>query len=346
MNRAVAIASLALLCAACSGSQSACRVAADCASGVCRSDGTCAADSSGIGGTTTGDSTSTTSSSGASSSTTGGSSSSTTTSTSNTSSTGSSTTTGSTTTSTSSTSGSTGACIPNGDATITREEMPLQAGLHAQFRVVFDAGFDVDGTALDDGGTLWDFDAALAPGTDDVFATNAITGAWFANDFPGATYTTPLSAGADLLGIFQITDTQLLLLGVATPTSGSQETELTYDPPIVVLQFPITLHASWSTDSSLVSGTFQGITPTAYYESYDTTVDALGTATTPYASFPVLRVDTQLTREVGGVLSYSRTMAFTTDCFGTVASAASQTSYFGPVSASFGQASELKGLSP
>jgi hypothetical protein len=222
----------------------------------------------------------------------------------------------------------------------------LQAGLHAQYRAVFDAGFDVAGTSLDDGGTLWDFDAVLAPGTDDVFATNSLANAWFANDFPSASYTTPLSAGADLLGIFQITDTQLLLLGVATPTSGSSETELTYDPPIVVLQFPITLNASWSTDSSLVTGTFQGITPTAYYESYDTTVDAIGVAQTPYASFPVLRVDTQLTREVGGVLSYSRTMAFTTDCFGTVASAASQTSYFGPVDANFGQASEIKGLAP
>ena len=67
----------------------------------------------------------------------------------------------------SSTGSTTGACQPNGDATITRAELPLRPDSTRSTALCSMPGFDVAGTAQDDGGTLWDFDAVLAAGTDD-----------------------------------------------------------------------------------------------------------------------------------------------------------------------------------
>jgi hypothetical protein len=174
-----------------------------------------------------------------------------------------------------------------------------------------------------------------------VVETLALSGQWFGNDFPGATYTARLSDSSDLLGVFTLSQTALTLDGVVSPASGTGQTELKYAPAVTVVAFPVQAGSTWTT-ASTVTGTAQGL-PAAYYETYQTTVDAHGTLKTPYATFPVLRVNTLLTRVVGGVPTDIRTFGFLTDCFGTVATIVSNTD---ETVTEFTSASEVTRLTP
>ena len=63
----------------------------------------------------------------------------------------------------------------------------------------------------------------------------------------------------------------------------------------------------------------------AYTEKYESRVDQVGTMKTPYGEFPVLRVATDLTRTSGfTTLLTKRTFSWVAECFGPVATAASQ----------------------
>lgn len=329
MNRALAIAALALAALGCGDGARVCRVAADCASGQCRSDGTCAPVA---GGTSSGSSSSgglasstgSTSSTGGSSGSTGGSS--------GTGSSGSSSSSGST---------GSGSCLPDGDDAISRSEMPLAAGLHATFRIAQNATVNTAGTALPDGGLLWDLTGALNADQNVRVDTTALTGQWFENDFVGATYTSRLSESQDLLGVFEVTSSALLLRGVVSPTSGVYQTELTYSPAVTVLSFPLTPGATWST-SATVTGQAQGAY-VSYTEDYQSSVDKKGTISTPYADFPALRVATDLTRTVGFSVTTTRTFTFATDCFGAVAVITSQNN---ESQQEFSSAAEVRRLAP
>ena len=156
-----------------------------------------------------------------------------------------------------------------------------------------------------------------------------------------ATYATRLSDTSDLLGVFQITDTALLLLGVASPTDGLTRTELKYDPPVKTLDFPLTEGKQWSTTSN-VTGFAQGVAA-LYTEKYDFFVDAHGSAKTPFADFPVLRIAGNLSRTVGIVKTTIRSFAFVTECFGTIATLSSNDN---EPAVEFTQAKEIKRLSP
>ena len=259
-----------------------CHVGADCASGVCNADGTCAASTGSGSGTGTG---------------TGG---------------GSTGTGGGTGT------GGSGICMPNGDGVITRQEVPLQAGLHANFRAAENAGVSTAGTMSPDGSRTWDLSVTFSGDHAEDVETLSLSTQWFGKDFAGASYAARLSDTSDLLGVFQLTDSALELVGVASPMPGSTQTELHYSPPVTVLAFPLQMGAAWSTTLTTVTGQAQGVT-VFYNEGYQSSVDAHGTLKTPYATFPVLRVNTLLTRNVGGLVTTTRTYAFVTDCFGNVA---------------------------
>jgi hypothetical protein len=300
---------LSLASVACIATAPVCRVGADCASGVCNADGTC-------GGTTTG---------------TGGS--------------GASTAAGgSGTTGTGGTTGNGGApaCLPNNDFVVTRAEMPLAPGLHAEFRAAEKvSSVSTAGTSNPDGSRAWDLSVAFSGDHGEPLQTLDLSTQWFGKDFPGATYAARLSDSADLLGVFTLTATALQLVGVASPASGNTQTELKYAPAVTVVPFPIQMGATWTT-ASMVTGMAQGL-PVAYYETYQSSVDAFGSLKTPYAVFDVLRVNTLLTRVVGGVTSDTRTFAFVTDCFGTVATIVSNTD---ELVTEFTSAAEVTRLAP
>lgn len=300
------------LAAACANSdQVACRVGADCPSGVCRADGSCVPEGS-------------TSAGGASSS--------------------SASSTGPTTSSTGpggGGSGGSGACSPNGDGTITREEVPLQAGLHATFKVAENATVNTAGAAQMDGSRIWDLTGALSGDHGELVETLPIAGTWYANDFASATYAARLSDTSDLLGVFEVSATALVLDGIVSPSSGPTQTELKYSPPVTILSFPFHEGSTWMTNTA-VSGMAKGV-PGVYSEIYTTNVDAHGTLKTPFGDFAALRVTTDLVRTAAGVVTTQRTFAFAAECFGTVGTIVSQ---LDEVQKEFTNAAEVARLSP
>ena len=215
---------------------------------------------------------------------------------------------------------SSGACTPDHDGHITAAELPLIAGRMANFRVTTSTSATIDtaGMTGSGGAHTWDLSGQLTGDADVAVALASPAGAYWAADFPTATYATTLASGSDLLGVFTVSATSVELLGIVSPASGGG-TKLTYDPPAKILALPFAAGDTW-TSTSTVSGTAQNII-TAYSEKYDSRVDDVGTMTTPYGAFPVLRVVTNLTR---ANIATNVTFAWVAECFGTVATIRSQ----------------------
>lgn len=305
-----------------------CRVGADCASGVCLGDGTCAPldggnTGGGAGGSGGGGGSGGSGGGGGAGGGTGGSG-------------------GSGGGSGGSGGGSDGGvCAPNRDGVVARSELFFLPGVRANQRVARDVTFDTAGTAAADGGRVWALEGALTGDQTVVFEAMPIAGAWFEGSFAGATYAVRLSAGSDLLGVFEATSSELLLRGVVSPTGGTFRTEMTYAPPAVVLRFPIQAGATWSS-SSTVSGLNQGFFNT-WTEDYSSGVNGAGEVKTPFANFDTLRVHTALTRTVGLVVTVTRTHAFIAECFGPVATLVSQA---GESQVNFTDVAEARRLTP
>jgi hypothetical protein len=232
-------------------------------------------------------------------------------------------------------------CAANGDGTITRAEAPLRAGLYATFRVAEDATVSTAGVDRGDGTRAWDLSGALSGDTDVRRELRPLGAEWYATEFPGAGWTARLAERAELLGVFEITETELLLRGVVSPEDGFTRTLLDYDPPVVVLRFPLTSGSTWETTST-VSGTASGVA-VLYTETYASTVDARGELTAPFGAFEVLRVRTVLDRLVGALPTRVRSYAFVSECFGTVATIASGDN---ETQVEFTTAAEVSRLSP
>lgn len=233
-----------------------------------------------------------------------------------------------------------GGCTPNKDGVITAAEVPLAAGLHATFRVAKDATFGTAGTTGSGGARIWDLSGALAGDADVLVNTLPLAGTWYAPSFPTATYATTLTSSSDLLGVFALDASALSLVGVVSPAGGATRTELKYDPVVPTLPFPLTEGKTLHTSSG-VTGVTSGV-PSAYNETYDLSVDAHGELLTPFGPFPVLRLKVVLTR-TAGVVTITRSYAFVTECFGTVATI---TSNVGELSDEFTKAAEVRRLAP
>ena len=232
-------------------------------------------------------------------------------------------------------------CSPNHDGTITREEVPMIAGLHANFVIAENATVDSTGTTNPDGSRSWDFSGMLAGDHTVVTTTDAPQGQWFSPQFTTATYTTKLSDTATLLGLFQAGGQSLLLQGVVSPTGGTQQTEVDYTPGAEILGFPMMMGSNFSSTST-ITGTDQGV-QVYYTEKYASTVDAHGTLKVPYGTFDVLRVQTTLTRTVGAVVTLTQSLAFIAECFGPVATLTSQSN---ETKTEFTTAAEAQRLAP
>ncbi|MFO0612568.1 MAG: hypothetical protein U0414_08280 [Polyangiaceae bacterium] len=234
-----------------------------------------------------------------------------------------------------------GTCTPNHDGTITSAEVPLVAGVSAKFLAATDATFATMGTDAGGGKRKWDLSQTFSGDHLSLVEAQAIAGQWYAGEFAGASYAAKLSETNDLLGVFEIAGENLLLRGVVSPSDGLQKTELTYDPPVVVLAFPLTKNKTWNTDST-VTGYAQGILVT-YTEDFTNVVDQEGTLVTPFGSFDVLRVRTTLDRTQGFLTTKIRSFSFTTECFGTVASLFAQDN---EPNVEFSDVAELRRLTP
>ena len=233
-------------------------------------------------------------------------------------------------------------CVPNGDGVIRREEVPLMAGLRATFRVATDVTVDMAGEVLPGGRRRWDLSGPLEGDRDVLVDLRDPAGAWYAEDFPEATYVTELSATEELLGVFQVGGSALRLLGVVSPDDGFTRTRLENDPAVDVLAFPLEVGERWTSEPS-VSGLALGAI-TAYSEDYVSEVDAAGELVTPFGTtFEVLRVRTELERTVGLLTTTVRTFAFVSECFGTVATVTSEDD---EDQVEFSRAAEVRRLAP
>ena len=217
-----------------------------------------------------------------------------------------------------------GVCVPNHDGKIERGELPMAPGVMATFRVATNATWNTAGHSNADGSRTWDLSGQLANDADTPVTLGSPQGAWWAADYPGASYTAVLASGSDLQGVFKLDDTGLVLLGVVSPTGGATKTELMYNPPAKILAIPFQAGDTW-TSTSTVTGYLNGGVGGSYTEKYDSSVDQVGTMTTPYGMFPVLRVATNLTRTSGlATLLTKRTFAWSAECFGSVATVTGQ----------------------
>jgi hypothetical protein len=237
--------------------------------------------------------------------------------------------------------GGTPGCLPNNDDTIEHNEVPVMAGLHGVFRIAQGATIDTAGTTDAMGAHHWDFTAMLSGDHRVEVTTDGIAGQWFAADYPDATYVSKLSDASDLLGVFKVAPGALQLLGVVSPSDGPSKTELTYDTPIDVLSYPVTVGKMWSTDS-IVTGLTQGLLSN-FSESYESVADFAGEVETPYGRFHALRVRTVLTRTVGFLITTIRTDLWVTDCFGTIVTIVSQNDESND---EFTSAAEIRRLAP
>jgi hypothetical protein len=232
-------------------------------------------------------------------------------------------------------------CAPNNDGTITREETPLIAGAKATFLTAQKVPVNTAGQGADPQDKSWDFALSLAGDYTTLIETQVMEGKWFSSKFPGASYALRLSDTEDLLGVFEVTDNSLLLRGVVSPTDGLTRTELTYNPPVTVLAFPMKLGSSWTTQST-VSGVASGVF-SSYFENYQSKIDAGGKVKTPFGEFPALRINLLLTRTIGALITTKRTFVFSSECYGTVARVVSSDN---EPNAEFSTAAEISRLSP
>jgi hypothetical protein len=232
-------------------------------------------------------------------------------------------------------------CAPNHDGVIARSEVTMGPGLSARFRVGSHATVSTAGVSRTDGTRMWDLSGQLAGDQTVSVDTLPMSGQWFAPDFAGASYASKLSQSSDLLGVFEVRADALLLRGVVSPAAGFQKTELTYNPPVTVLKFPLEAGASWQTTAT-VTGTTSGVL-SAGQEAYQSDVDAVGDLATPYGTFPVLRVRVVLTRTVGIVTTTVRQYLFASECYGVVAGIVSNDN---EPSIEFTSAAEARRLAP
>ena len=234
-----------------------------------------------------------------------------------------------------------GLCRPNHDGRIEAREIPTVLGLRVKFRTATNVTVDTAGTAQGNGTRLWDFSSNLPGDHDRIVEPLDYGDMWFADDFASGTYAAELRDTEDELGVYEVTDDSLLLLGVASPESGVSRTRLFHDPPVTVLSFPVEEGDSWETTSS-VSGIALGL-PSMFQERYRSSVDARGELTTPYGTFPVLRITVHMTRTVGFLVTNYRSVLYVSECFGTVAVAHSQDDETEPT---FSDAAEISRIAP
>jgi hypothetical protein len=212
-------------------------------------------------------------------------------------------------------------CRPDNNGIIEADEVTVRAGLRATFKIATNASFDTAGTDVD-GVTTWDLDVEFAQDQLEIVELQDPAGQWFETLFPTATYYTQLSTSSELLGVFESTQDALQLHGVVSPEDGLFKTEIVYDVPVDILKFPIQDGSTWTTDAS-VSGTVNGVL-SFYDENYTTVFAGAGKLKTPYATFDVVRLRTDLTRTVGLLETKIRTYTFVAECFGTVATVVAQ----------------------
>ncbi|MSQ83144.1 MAG: hypothetical protein EXR77_09580 [Myxococcales bacterium] len=230
-------------------------------------------------------------------------------------------------------------CVPNHDGVVAWSELPLAAGLSVPYHVAHNVTVDLVPKTVD-GIPTWDFTTLTNDKVIQLTTLDPKT-LWFSKYYPTATYAVQVTESSPLLGIFRLTDKALELLAVASPVDSLFATRITYDPPAVMLQLPLTGTAKWTTKSS-VSGQLDGVIA-LWSETTELTVIGAGQVVTPLGAFPVLAIQGRVDKQIGLMITTYRSYAFVTECYGVVAKVDSKANETQPV---FSQAAEARRIGP
>ncbi|MFH2009410.1 MAG: hypothetical protein ABI333_22655 [bacterium] len=203
------------------------------------------------------------------------------------------------------------------DGVVNRDELVIEVGLGATYRVNQTGPVSVDLVGQDVGGEpLWDYTGTTPSDQSVVDELLPVPGTWYAGDFPDSTYAAHLDD--ETLGVFRVTDQALAMIGIVSVEPN--KTLLTYSVPVDVLRFPIQLGDHYVINT-VSSGTFNWTPMWTVEETYDITVDALGTVVVPAGSFHALRIRTNLHQYIPFTLfTLDRILyVYVTECFGIVA---------------------------
>jgi hypothetical protein len=235
-------------------------------------------------------------------------------------------------------------CNPEGDFVVTRAEFPLGAGQTAHFRIADDVGLPVDlrGRACADG-TCWDLGADRGGDADVVVELMPVAGRWFAEDFPDATYVSYVDREQGWLGVFRLTENALQLLGTASEDDGAMKT--TYDPPVDLYRFPLSVGDEWTVETSQTGYLNYGFVPIFTNDTYTVRATASGVLETPQGPFRAVQVVAQVSQAVPFTfLGNDRIVhTFVSECFGIVGRVVSEADESEPF---FETASRIERLAP
>lgn len=238
-------------------------------------------------------------------------------------------------------------CVPNLDDQIDRCELAPAIG--TTIRYVVSAPdetrkVDLAGTLDEDGETHWDFATDFATDQTLSIVPTTLEGKWYQASFDPDAFVTPFDRSGKLDSIGLLTQDSLQLLGLASSEEDPKEgkTLLVYDPPIVVLQFPVEVGQSFVSTGEIVNGLIQGL-PYAGQDTYEVSVDAEGSIDLLQLTFEqVHRVRTKVTTQPAvGETQITYQTSFYAECFAEVARA---TSAPGETSPDFTEAGELRRL--
>jgi hypothetical protein len=230
-------------------------------------------------------------------------------------------------------------CSFNSDGTITRAEAPFIVGLGALYASTGSSSSTVP-VDLQPHSGAWDYSAPASGDTKVFDQLIDPSSAWWQSYFPSATHAQHVQDGQPILGVYSAGQDSLDLLGLVSETDGTQRTLLTYQTPIPVLKFPLSVGTTWSA-SSYLTGQAQGIFITAY-DTYAFAVDLRGTTKTPAGNFDTLRLRIDFSETINFVTTTHYIDLHLAECYGAVARLRSRDD---ETSRDFTQAAEYRRLS-
>jgi hypothetical protein len=215
------------------------------------------------------------------------------------------------------------------DGSLSATDIPVVPGLPMRFIEADSAAtsdptvpVDVDGTSSN-GTTTWDFTGAHTGDAPFQMEASLLSNQWFASTFASeapldqagnGAYVAPLAS--DTLAIFRRSQDQLVILGVASVDANY--TLITYDPPILVLKFPLTEGETFQSEST-GSGTFETNPFYVSTDDYVSTLDKSGKIVTNAGTYDALRLHLDQSVTVGVFTLTHIQYAWIAPCLGVVA---------------------------
>lgn len=225
-------------------------------------------------------------------------------------------------------SGGASGCVPNHDQKIDASELLPVFDVDANY-FVSAATVPVNLAGVDEGGTLvWDFSQNYSGATKAIQAS-AITGKWFAAEFPGGQWTAPFDD--ETLAVYSNDEQGIYLHGLASkdaPAAGGKaKTLFSYETKVKVYQFPLTPGTSWESVGTVPAKGYQwnGLLHSGTH-TYTVADDGVGKLKLPNGTAleGVHRIRTKVfVHPTSGVDVTTRQTGFVYECLGEVVRATS-----------------------